>query len=453
MKEVVKMKKTIKEWFISYGLQGIGLSSLMIVITLFAVSGLHGNVKDATTAAALYSTGTLIGSIFTGSILDRKNAYNKIVFIGLISGSIATAVMPFAPNLTTYFGTVFVFGFGISMVNPAITLFLSRNLDDEGYRKYINEMNLINSIGITLGTFLGGIILSVLPITGETNRMKFVFLVAALIFSIGAVISSDIPESNQKKAITNLRKYKKIPISIRPVFANLRLIPRNFPRKIDFSIYGKEVRLYLAGIFVIFFGANLFFTPLPVFMKEVLKIPSGKIFLIYAYANVAATVAYLFTKYAMERFRDFSIMRAVLWVRIFSFIGIVVFGMLHDFYGIIVTFVLINFTWPFLYITSTVQATKLAKEENKGRVLGAFNMVISLAVIIASFLSGIIALKWGYYSAFILGAALLLIGERITHQVAKLVPVPKEVIEKLKARKSEKSSKKIFLKIARGGAK
>ncbi len=449
MQEVIDMRKnTIIRWFASYGLQGIALSSLMIVISLFAVTGLHGNVRSATTASALYSTGTLIGSLIVGNILDKKGIYDKIVFTGLIGGSIATAIMPFSVNLTMYYASVFAFGFAISMVNPAITLYLSRKTDDEQYRKYVNGMNLLNSIGITIGTFLGGAILSYLPFTSESDKMKLVFLIAALIFSVGAVISSDInvsPEELKK------RKQKRFLVSMRPVFANFRFIPRNFPRKIDFSIYSREVKLYLSGIFSSFFGANLFFAPFPVFMKQVLGIPSGKIFLIYAYANIAATIAYFFTKYAMENFRDFSIMRAVLWVRIFGFIGIVVFGVFHNFYGIVITFILVNFTWPFLYITSTIQATKLAKEENKGRVLGAFNMVISLAVISASFLSGVIALKFGYYTAFILGAILLFTGERITGKVAQIVPVPKEVVEKVKQKRQRNKMK--FAKILKGGAR
>ncbi len=441
-------RKIITKWFISYGLQGIALSSLMVVISLFAVTGLHGNVRSATTAAALYSTGTLIGSLITGSVLDKKGIYDKIVFTGLIGGSIATAIMPFSINLKMYYGSVFAFGFAISMINPAITLYLSRKTEEDKYRKLINEMNFLNSIGITLGTFLGGAVLSFLPLAGEANKMRFVFLIASLIFSVGAVISSDI---TVKTGEVKRRKHKRFTISIRPVFANLRLAPRNFPRKIDFSIYGKEVKLYLIGIFVTFFGANLFFAPFPVFMKEVLNIASGKIFLIYAYANIAATIAYFFTKYAMDNFRDFSIMRVALWIRIFSFLGVAAFGALHNYYGIVLTFVLINFTWPFLYLTSTVQATKLAKEENKGKVLGAFNMVISLAIISASFVSGIIALKFGYYVAFVLGAVLLFIGERITHRVAQIVPVPKEVIEKVIERKQKRKGK--FTKILKGGVR
>jgi len=441
-------KKIIARWFISYGLQGIALSSLMVVISLFAVTGLYGNVRSATTAAALYSTGTLIGSLITGNILDKKSIYDKIVFVGLIGGSIATAVMPFSVNLQMYYMTVFAFGFAISMVNPAITLYLSRKSNEESYRKFINEMNLLNSIGITLGTFLGGAVLSFIPLTGEANKMRFVFLIAALIFSIGAVISSDISVAKEE---VKKKKQKRFTVSIRPVFANLRLIPRNFPRRIDFSIYGKEVKLYLAGIFVAFFGANLFFAPFPVFMKQVLNISSEKIFLIYTYANIAATGAYFFTRYAMENFRDFSIMRTVFWIRIFGFLGIIVFGLTYNYYGIMLTFILINFTWPFLYITSTIQATKLASEDNKGKVLGAFNMVISFAVIAASFLSGMIALKFGYYFAFALGAVLLFVGERITNRVAKIVPVPQEVVEKVIQRKQKRKTK--FMKILKGGVR
>jgi len=426
----------IKKWFVSYGLQGISLSSLMIVITLFVTVAMHGNVQQATTAAALYSTGTLIGSLFVGNLLDRKPLYGRVVFFGFIASSIITAVMPFSFNLKMYMASAILFGFSISMINPAITLYLSRNFDDEKYRKYINNFYLGNSIGITLGTFAGGYILSVLPMIAEPDRMRILFLFSSLLFAISAAISADIP---RVKILKKSRKERRFTVSVRPVFASLRLIPRIFPKRIDLSAFSKEIKLYLAGVFTIFFGANLFFSPFPVYLKESLSIPSSTIFIMYGLGNIAATLAYLFTRHAMERFRDFSIMRVVLWVRIFSFFGIIAFGMLHSVKWTLVTFVLINFTWPFLYITSTVQATKLAKEENKGRVLGLFNVVISFAVILASFLSGTLALHIGYYITFLIGAIILFVGERITYLVAKKVPVPKEIIEKLNKEREKKN--------------
>jgi MFS family permease len=431
----------IKKWFISYGLQGVGLGSLMIVITLFVTVALHGNVQQATSAAALYSTGTLLGSLFVGNYLDKKPFYGKIVFYGFIASSIIAAIMPFAFNIKLYMACAILFGFSISMINPAITLYLSRNFDDEKYRKYINNFYLGNSLGITIGTFLGGYVLSILPMISEPDRMRVLFLVSALVFAISATISADVPKIKRIKPAGQKRRERNFVVSIRPIFASLRLIPRIFPKKIDFSIFSKEIKLYLIGVFTIFFGANLFFSPFPIYLKEILNIPSSTIFIMYGLGNVAATIAYLFTRHAMNRYRDFSIMRAVLWVRIFSFFGIVLFGVLGSIRWTIITFVLINFTWPFLYITSTVQATKLAKEENKGRVLGVFNMAISLAVILASFLSGILALHVGYYATFVTGATILFIGERITHTVAKRVPVPKEVLEKLKEQRSRKNNK------------
>ena len=411
----------------------------MIVITLFVTVALHGNVQQATAAAALYSTGTLIGSLFVGNLLDRKPLYGRVVFFGFIASSIITAIMPFSFNLKMYMATAILFGFSISMINPAITLYLSRKFDDEKYRKYINNFYLGNSIGITLGTFAGGYILSILPMIAEPDRMKILFLVSSLLFAISAVISADTAKVGISTEKINIEEERKFTESIRPVFASLRLIPRIFPKRINLSVFSKEIKLYLAGVFTIFFGANLFFSPFPIYLKESLSIPASTIFIMYGIGNIAATFAYLFTHNAMERFRDFSIMRVVLWVRIFSFFGIVVFGMMHSIRWTLITFILINFTWPFLYITSTVQATKLAKEENKGRVLGLFNVVISLAVILASFLSGALALHIGYYATFLMGAIILFVGERITYIVAKRVPIPKEIIEKLNEEKKKKS--------------
>ncbi len=423
----------VKKWFISYSLQGVGLSALMIIISLFAVTALKGNVRSATTAAALYSIGALFGSLFVGSFLDRKKAYREVVFFGLIMGSITTAIMPFSINLRTYYVVSTVFGFSISMVNPAITLYLSRHMEETEYRKYINNINLDNSVGITIGTLLGGFLLTFLPSLTEVSRMKIIFLVSALIFAIVAGISSEIKIKKDQKE----NKKRKFTLSIRPIFANMRLIPKNISFTFNFSVFSKEAQLYLAGMFVAFFGANLFFTPLPIYLKEYLKIKSGMIFIMFAYANVAATFAYFFTRWAMKRFRDFSIIRTVLWLRIFSFFGIVLFGILKNYTGTLITFVLISFTWPFFYIPATIQATNLAKSENKGKILGVFNMVISLAVIIASFVSGVLALQFGYFTVFILGACLLFIGERITNTVANKIPLPKKVMEVIKEREED----------------
>ena len=436
----------IKKWFVAYSLQGVGLSALMIIISLFAVTALNGNVRSATTAAALYSTGALFGSLFVGSFLDRKKAYKEVVFFGLTIGSIATAIMPFSVSLRIYYIIAVIFGFSISMVNPAITLYLSRHMEEVEYRKYINNINLGNSTGITIGTLLGGLILTFLPSLTEVSKMKIIFLVSALIFAIAAGISSEI----KIKKDQNKNENRKFTVSIKPIFANMRLIPRNILFTFNFSVFSKEAQLYLAGLFVAFFGANLFFTPLPIYLKEYLKIKSGTIFIMFTYANVAATFAYFFTQWAMKRFRDFSIMRTVLWLRIFSFFGIVIFGILRSYTGTLVTFVLISFTWPFFYIPATIQATNLAKPENKGKILGVFNMVISLAVITASFISGVLALQFGYFTVFILGAGLLFMGERIISAVANRVPLPKKIIEAAKDR--EKDNKVVrFKKLIKSG--
>jgi MFS family permease len=436
----------IKKWFVAYSLQGIGLSALMIIISLFAVTGLSGNVRSATTAAALYSTGTLFGSLFVGSILDRKNTYKEVVFIGLTIGSITAGIMPFSLNLKMYYLMAVLLGFSISMINPAITLYLSRHLNEIEYRKYISNINLGNSIGITVGTFLGGLVLTYLPTLTEIEKMKVVFLLSALIFAVSAIISSETRTKNNKKE----RRPKRFSISVRPIFASMRMIPRNIAFTFNFSIFSKEIKLYLTGTFITFFGANLFFAPLPIYLKEFMQIKSGTIFLMYAYSNIAATIAYLFTQWAMKRFRDFSIMQTVLWIRIFSFFGIIFFGIAHNYIGTLITFILISFTWPFFYIPATVQATNLAKPENKGRILGVFNMIISLAVIIASFLSGVLALRFGYFIVFVLGAGLLLMGERLTRVVANIVPIPENIQKAIKEREKDKKIVR-FKKLIKNG--
>jgi len=78
----------LRKWFFSFALQGASLSLFNIVVSLYVILGLNGNVQGASIAVALFSLGNLIGSISSGIILDRIKKFPLLytfAFLPLLS--------------------------------------------------------------------------------------------------------------------------------------------------------------------------------------------------------------------------------------------------------------------------------------------------------------------------------------------------------------------------------
>jgi predicted MFS family arabinose efflux permease len=152
-------------------------------------------------------------------------------------------------------------------------------------------------------------------------------------------------------------------------------------------------------------------------MQEDLRVSSQFIFIVYGMNSIAGNLGFYLTKVAMDNFKDFKIIRAVLIARVFLVLLIIIASFFRykdiSIWITYISFIIIGFTWPFFYIPITIQATNLTSPGTRGKILGIFNAAISLAVITASFASGSVALRFGYQTVFLIGSILLLVSERI----------------------------------------
>lgn len=428
----------LRRWYFSFGFQGAAYGMTSLVLSLFVVTALNGNVASSSVAMAFFSLGNLSGSIFVGPFLDKYPRFFRVVFISAAVDSAIALIMSFINSIGMYYLLALTFGFFLSQMSPAIITYLNKKFVEDVYRKEINILNMFNSIGVTTGIFAGGIwlMLKLPSLSDNALKMRWIFILASLIFAVSAFFAA--PYLNREPKV---RKHtsRKFGINLHSLAGNVISLPHNVISPFKVSYFKPETKRYMIGLFTIFFGANMFFTPFPIFLKDVLKVSSGYIFIIYAVNSVFTNVAYLFTNRAMNRFRDMSIMSTVTWTRI-SMMLLIAFSSLFTklgFWIAIPSFMIIGFTWPFFYIPATIQAMNLALPENKGKIMGLFNMMINLGAITASFIAGYSALKFGYIFSFATGAIFLFLGDRILHKIALAHPVRQEFLNRNKKRLSD----------------
>jgi len=402
----------LKRWFIAFGLQGASLSALTLVMSLFTITGLKGNVKNATIVVALYSLGNLLGAIISGVMLDRTKNLSPIIFTSLFSASIVSILMPFSYSIFFYYILSILLGLSVSFIGPSITLFLSNRLPAISYRKNINALNLLNSIGATAGTFIGGILLTIFYFLNEATRMTTIFVFSSFVFAIASILISTTGETlteTIKRKISTEKDYLK--------GLHLDDFPKGIFSSLNLKGLGLKVDLFMLAVLIAFFGANMLFAIFSIYLQQYLKIGPQIIFIVYGVNSIAGNIGFYLTKFAMENFKDFKIIRAVLFARFIAILLIILVGLLKSrgisIWVTYISFIIIGFTWPFFYIPVTIQATNLTSPENRGKILGIFNASINLAVITASFVSGAVALKFGYLTSFLVGAILLVVSERV----------------------------------------
>ncbi|MGB9769983.1 MULTISPECIES: MFS transporter [Caldisericum] len=401
-----------KKWFISFALQGASISLFNIVISLYVVVALRGNVQSASIAVALFSFGNLLGSISASIILDRIKRISVLIYTSFFLASFIIVLMAFVKSIFIYYLLSIILGNVISFTGPAMTLHLSK-IGDEGFvRRQINNLNLFNSVGSTFGMLFGSFVLTIVKSLNDILKLKMIFFIASILLLLSSFLTIE-RGALKVKVIPNLRTTKIL-------FLKVANFASEFFKVVDLRNLPRNMRLITMAVFMAFFGANLVFSIFTVFLKEVFKVSSQLIFLLYSANSFAGNIAFFLTGKLRTTKYDRLFIRYVLFLRgmLFILIGIfVVFKI--DFMKVFIylSFVFFGFTWPFLYIPLTLEITNLTPHKERGKALGIFNMSINFAVILASFVAGFIALHLGYFATFIIGGTLLVLGERLFSRV------------------------------------
>ncbi len=413
----------LRKLFISFGFQGAAFGAIGVIISLFVVIGLGGNVASGSVASAFYALGNLFGSMMVGVILDKYQHFFEVVFVSAVTDAVVTILMTIVGNIYFYYIFALILGIFAAMMGPTITIYLNKKFDEDLYRKRINTMNLFNSVGVTVGTFIGGFWLSYFPfITQSAEKMRWIFIIASLLLGVSTILSAGYIK---KEKVLKTFKSKRIFPNMHSLADHVAALPHNIFSPFNFKGFKVETGKYMLSIFMIFFGANMIFSIFSIYLNEILKISSGTIFMIYGFNNILTNTAYFLTNKITSKVKDSILVRTALWTRIFLFSSIAVSGYIMPF-GVwitIVAFLIIGFTWPFFYIPTTVHVTNLALPTDRGRIIGLFNVVINFAVIVASFISGYMALEFGYVTAFTSGIIVLFLGERLIHKLNTAMPI------------------------------
>jgi MFS family permease len=208
------------------------------------------------------------------------------------------------------------------------------------------------------------------------------------------------------------------------VVEKFRYVPNMITHLPRFSTKGFG-RLYFSSL-LFWIGAMLYFTQFPVLLKAH---GFGATLLYIMSIGNSAISAFMYTRVGLKLKKSggYNALILGLSIRALAF-GLLAFttrltGILFVLLAF-VSYFMAGYTWAYIGISTTSIISRFAPPQERGALIGTYNMVSSLGAIAGNFLSGFLTEEFGFTADFSLATLLIavsilpLLGERVKSQTA-----------------------------------
>jgi MFS family permease len=406
-------------WFIGYFLSNMAGGVTTPLIPLFVIVYLGSNVfyMGITTSSA--SAASVLALIFWGNVSDYLRKRKIFIIIGFV-GSFASLMMIMLVHTIAQFILIMVLFQLVAMASvPISTLILIENSKESKWPVVMSRFNQISAVGTVVGLIMGTVIISLYS-SSSKGILLTIYEISAILYLLAA-ISVFIFINDPNRTIGRRRLW--MVNSIRMV-ERIRYFPSNVihfitlnGRKKERNL-GKSLMLYLFSSSFLMLGFQIFFVPYPVFLINRLGASEALVFVMYLSNAIFSALTYIWSGNALDRFGSRKVLSVSLLARILIFLGMagIAYVAVENYIYLIVSIAIYGILggiWSFIGISQITTVSHLAPKTLRGKAVGYYNSFNGIGQILGSFVSGIVALYFGYSIDFILAASVVIVASVI----------------------------------------
>jgi MFS family permease len=395
-----------------------------ILFPLFLYDGLHLQIGAVGALTALISLMAVPGSMLWGALSDRQRRRRLYLVLGCSGSAVCLAGMGFAGNVWQMTLLCLAYGTFSIATAPVSSVLIMETTPHNHWEEAFGTFQKISGWGWVIGLGLGASLLPLLETwLPRALGLRALFLTMALTTMAAALwLWRTIPEP-----MHHMRRAQFVKVTGQ--LPHLTLIERviYLPRRLLFVLHPSHlgrfrdytrgpVGHYLWVTVAIFVSSNLVFTPLPLFMHEILHLPASYLFTFSMLRMLVSTLCY---EPAGRWVHRIGLKQAQIWalgLRGLTFLALaslwifpsrdrgVELGclvMLNMFAGL---------TWSLIAVSGPTFVGSLTGPQHKGETMGIYNATQGVSRIIGAALSGYLAQWHGYYMVFALAGLLSLPG-------------------------------------------
>jgi MFS family permease len=397
-------------WRLGFFFHEIAFGLLSVFIPLYVVAFKDTSILGGPLVALGVMTSIAIfcsipASFLWGYLCDATRHYKVFILLSFLSSAVILFLMtlPFAQNIllfvALYVAMQMLHVAHEAPKNVLIAEHYSRDDWEKSYGFYegLTEIGFI--IGLAIGLFMFASTLSSAVLATYSLYLCSGLSVAAFILSIFLIAD---PLMIFERRLVGIER--RIDYTYRGVESSSRLMDG---LRWDGSLKEDSFRGFALAIVMFALASSLFFTPLPIFLKIGLGLPTSMVYVAYILNSVGATAGYFLIR-GRARSMDirkqmprFVLFRSLL---IFALVGVI----WSAFSPTIMTGLLLIFI-GFAYAMYYIMMLSLSMELIPEGKTGFFDGLVGLGAAIGAFLGPFLAVNLNYLPTFLVAAVVFLI--------------------------------------------
>ena len=421
-------------WYASMALANLALGTSSTLVPLLIAHVLGGSVAEVGLQSSGVSLVGVVGSLVWGRLADAAPQRKPFLFLSFSLLAVTFAGIAFTRSFWALVAYGMVQNFFWVATGAVSVLLLTERQGKASWERRIGQLNQIGALGWLAGLALGSVALAVgTRLTTEETAMRGLFLILALTSAAATLLAARlVPCADASLAG---RPFRGAALALKALLTEAsKLTPHHLARCLDprrlpallstKDAHDRATRLFLAETFLAFAGIGFFGIPLPLLLAERFSIPSSEVFLYFVVLNVGVVAAYPLASHRIGRMGNKAVQGGALLARLGLFALAAAFLFLSPSpppgIAIALHLLALGVSWSFFQLSGVALASRLARPERRGRVLGLYNATASAGWIVAGVGSGYLAREAGYPASFAAAAALI----ALSLLVLRAVPSP-----------------------------
>ncbi len=397
-------------WRLGFFFHEIAFGLLSVFIPLYVVTFQNTEILGGPLVALGVMTSvaifcTIPASFIWGYLCDATRHYKIFILLSFLSSAAILFLMtlPFAQNIILFVVLYVVMQvLHVAHEAPKNVLIAEHYSRDDweksfGFYEGLTEIGFI--IGLAIGLFAFASTLTFSAIATYTLYLCSGLSIVAFILSIFLVAD---PLMIFERRLVGIEK--RIDFTYRGVESSSRLMDG---LGWDGSLKQDRFLGFAFAIVLFSLATSIFFTPLPIFLNQGLKLEETWVYVAYILNSVGATIGYFLIR---NRARSMDIRkqmpRFVLFrsLLIFLLVGVIQFAISPNFFtGLLLIF--LGFAYAMYYILML----SLSMELIPSGKAGVFDVLVGLGAAVGSFLGPFLAETLNYVPTFLVAAILFML--------------------------------------------
>lgn len=404
-------------WRLGFFFHEVAFGLLSVFIPLYIVTFKNTAILGGPLVALGVMTSLAVffsipASLLWGYLCDRTRHYRIFILLSFASSALILFFMalPFASNIV-----VFVVLYVVMQMlhvaheapkNVLIAEHYSREDWERSYGFYegLTEIGFICGLAIGLFAFISTIALNVLAV----DILYLCSGLSVVAFVLSVFLIAD-PLMIFERRLVGIER--RIDYAYRGVESSSRMMDG---LKYDGSLKETNFLGFALAIVLFALATGLLFTPMPLFLRQGLQLPTYMVYVAYIFNSVGATIGYfLMRRFARsinlkKQMPRFIFLRSLL---VFGLVGMIELAVSRT----LVTFVILVFM-GFVYAMYYIMMLSLSMEIIPNGKVGLFDGLVGVGTALGSFMGPFLAEHLNYMPTFLI-AAVIFLGAFLTLKV------------------------------------